>query len=121
VKWALVAAIVATTTASDLLQSRVMKAEVEVRDFGPARLGKRLGHLLAQPQLPAAIACMAVSFFAFLTLLSMAELSFAVPATAASYVLETMLARMLLHERVQAERWAGAMLVAGGVALLAGS
>ena len=53
---------------------------------------------------------MAVSFFAFMNLLSVADLSFAVPATAATYVFETMLARYFLKERVTgsagpAPRW----------------
>jgi drug/metabolite transporter (DMT)-like permease len=66
-----------------------------------------------------AIVCMAVSFFAFMTLVSEADLSFAVPASAASFVFETILARIVLKERVDAKRWLGAALVAGGVALLA--
>ena len=61
---------------------------------------------------------MAVSFFAFIALLSVADLSFAVPATAVSYVLETVLAKYVLKERVTLVRWAGASLVACGVALL---
>ena len=65
------------------------------------------------------VALMAVSFFAFMTLLSVADLSFAVPATAASYVLETVLARYVLKERISGKRWAGALLVACGVALVA--
>jgi len=43
---------------------------------------------------------MAVSFFALMALLSIANLSFAVPATAFSYVLETALAKCLLKERI---------------------
>jgi drug/metabolite transporter (DMT)-like permease len=62
---------------------------------------------------------MAVSFFAFLALLKIADLSFAVPATAATVVVETLLARVVLKERVDGRRWAGAVLVALGVALLA--
>jgi len=62
---------------------------------------------------------MAVSFFAFMALLSVSDLSFAVPATAATYVIETILAKFLLKEHVGMCRWAGASLVAGGVALLA--
>ena len=62
---------------------------------------------------------MAVSFFAFMSLLSISELSFAVPATAVTYVLETALAKFLLRERICWGRWAGASLVACGVALLA--
>jgi uncharacterized membrane protein len=41
-----------------------------------------------------------------------------VPATAGSYVLETVLAKYVLQEPVTMERWAGASLVACGVALL---
>jgi uncharacterized membrane protein len=52
-------------------------------------------------------------------LLTVADLSFAVPATAASFVIETILARVLLKETVDIRRWAGAALVACGVALLA--
>jgi len=47
-----------------------------------------------------------------------AELSFAVPVTAVTYVLETVLAKYLLRERVSAVRWAGAVLVVCGVALV---
>ena len=61
---------------------------------------------------------MAVSFFAFMGLLSMADLSFAVPATAITYVLETVLAKYLLKEQVNGLRWAGAALVICGVALV---
>ena len=68
-----------------------------------------------------AVAFMAVSFFSFLELLKIADLSFAVPVSAATIVLETLLARVLLGERVDARRWMGAVLVAAGVLLLAGS
>jgi len=42
-----------------------------------------------------------------------------VPVTAASVVLETVLARLALKEQVNPMRWAGAFCVACGVALLA--
>ena len=61
---------------------------------------------------------MAVSFFAYLGLLTIADLSFAVPATAITYVLETILAKYLLKEQVNWLRWAGASLVICGVALV---
>jgi uncharacterized membrane protein len=51
-------------------------------------------------------------------LLSIANVSFAVPATAASYLLETLLAKYVLGEDVRARRWAAATLVAAGVVLL---
>ena len=61
----------------------------------------------------------AVSFFGFMALLSIRDVSFAVPATALGYVLETLLARLFLSEGVSLRRWVGAALVVAGVALLA--
>jgi drug/metabolite transporter (DMT)-like permease len=111
-KWVFVAIVVAATTVADLLQSWEARRQGEVKNVsGLAALFRRWPILLA-------VGCMAVSFFAFLQLLRIADLSFAVPATAASLVLETILARLLLREPVEARRWAGALLVACGVVLL---
>lgn len=112
-KWLLLFAIVASTTASDLLQAWEMKRQGEVRDLSwIGRVMIRVGMILA-------FVFNGVSFFALLKLLSFTDLSFAVPATAASLVLETLLARAILGEQVQPRRWAGCVLVAAGVALLA--
>ena len=64
------------------------------------------------------VAAMAVSFFAFMKLLSMTELSFAVPVSAVTYVMETVLAKYFLKERVNGLRWTGAALVVCGVVLV---
>lgn len=112
-KWLLVAAVVLTTCASDVLQA----AEMQRRNR--ASLAETAASVLFRPLLLASLVCMAASFAAFLLLLRHAELSFAVPATAASFVFETALARWYLHERVDRRRWAASFLVTGGVALLA--
>jgi len=117
-KWLLVAIVVAATTASDLLQSREMKRHGEITEFRPGRWSRVMAGALQRGYLILSIVFMAVSFFAFLALLSVADLSFAVPATAASYVLETVLAKFYLKERLSWKRWAGAALVACGVAML---
>jgi len=118
-KWLLVAVIVTCTIVSDLLQSREMKRHGEIRDFRPSRFGGVLLRLARRRYLLLAIFFMAVSFTAFLALLAVADLSFAVPATAASYAVETLLARYVLKETLSWKRWAGAGLVTCGVALLA--
>jgi drug/metabolite transporter (DMT)-like permease len=119
VNWALVAVIVTATTCADLLQTLGMKKHGEVHDLRLGALGRALGRVVRNPCVVASVGLMAVSFFAFMALLSVADLSFAVPATAASYVLETVLARYVLGERISGKRWAGALLVACGVALIA--
>ncbi len=118
-KWLLVGVVVAATVASDLLQSAEMKRHGEIDDFRPSALRRAFATVLRKRRLILAVVCMAISFFAFLELLTLADLSFAVPATAATYVVETFLARVLLKERVEWQRWAGASLVAVGVLLLA--
>lgn len=118
-KWLLVAIIVAATTIGELLQAVAMKRHGEIHDFRPGAIRRLLAILARNKFIVAAVAAMAVSFFAFMALLSVSDLSFAVPATAATYVIETILAKFLLKEHVGMCRWAGASLVAGGVALLA--
>ena len=51
-------------------------------------------------------------------MLSWAEVSFVVPATAANYIAGTLGAKFLLKERVSKARWAGMLLVAAGVTLV---
>ncbi len=117
-KWALVGVIVAATTAGQVLQAIGMRHHGEVHITRPGAAQRLLAWLVRSEFIIASVACMAVSFFAFMSLLSVADLSFAVPATAASFVFQTILARLVLREHVSWKRWAGAALVACGVALL---
>ena len=112
--WIYVTIIVGSTVASDLLQSWEMKKQGETTGAG-----RLLKLLLTRLPLIGSIVFLAISFYAFLALLSVADLSFAVPATALSLVIETILARLLLKERVTPARWGGTILVAIGVLLLA--
>jgi drug/metabolite transporter (DMT)-like permease len=117
-RWITIAIIVSATAAADVLQAIGMRRQGEIRDFRPGALGRVLAALARNRFVIGSVACMAASFFAFMGLLSVSELSFAVPATAITYVLETALARYVLKERVNWLRWAGASLVICGVALI---
>lgn len=64
------------------------------------------------------IALQALAFFALLALLSWADLSFVVPATALSYVVGAAGSALFLRERVNRTRWAGVLLVCLGVAVM---
>src|SRR5579864_8039290 len=117
-KWLPVAIIVISTTAADLLKSLGMRKHGEVRDFRPGALGAALMAIARNWFVIIAMLADVVSFLAFIALLSMAELSFAVPATAAIFVLETICAKMLLKETVSFRRWVGVSCIMGGVVLL---
>ena len=117
-KWLLLSIVVVSTVLGDLLQSREMSiagAESE----SPAGLGRVLRLISSRRYLMLAMLSMGVSFFAFLALVQTEPLSFAVPASAASFVLETVLAKVWLGERVARRRTAGVLLVFAGILLVA--
>ena len=118
-KWALVIAMVFATVVSDLLQSFEMKraGEQSVTARGFARL---LQTIAERRLLILGVAGNAVSFFTFMALVQREPLSFVVPASSASFVLETLLAKFVLHEHIGARRAAGTLIVLAGVVLVGG-
>jgi len=117
-RWFFIGIIVAATTAGEVLQAAGMRRHGEIRDFRPGAIRRALAVLSRNRFVIGAVAAMAVSFFANLGLLTISDLSFAVPATAVTYVMETVLAKYVLKEQVNWLRWAGASLVICGVALV---
>jgi drug/metabolite transporter (DMT)-like permease len=117
-KWVLLSIIVVATVLGDLLQSYEMKRSGE-QAVDARGLAKLLRLIVSRRYLFLSIVAMAISFFAFMALVQIAPLSFAVPASAATFVLETLLAKLVLKEQVGPRRAAGALLVLGGVVLLA--
>ena len=116
-KWLLVFLMVVATVVSDLLQSHEMKLAGE-QSVGAQGLMRLLKMIVQRGFLILAIVCMAVSFFSFMALVQTEPLSFAVPASAASFILETVLAKLVLKEKVGVKRAAGALIVLAGVVLV---
>lgn len=96
-----------------------MKKHGEINDFHLRHWGALVRSLIRNRYVIGGLIAMAVSFFALIKLLSIADVSFAVPATAASYPVETLLAKYVLKEHVTKQRWAGCFMVAAGVGFLA--
>ena len=117
-KWLLVAIIAVCNTFGDVLNTAGMKRQGEVEDLRPWTMLQMIKRILRNPLVLAGFGALAVSFFALLSLLSITTVSFAVPATAVSYLLETLLAKYILGEDVRWRRWGAATLVAFGVVLL---
>jgi drug/metabolite transporter (DMT)-like permease len=89
------------------------------QSVGARGLARLLKTIALRRYLILSIGCLAVSFFAFMALVQAEPLSFAVPASASSFILETILAKFVLKEHVGVRRGTGALLVLGGVILLA--
>jgi drug/metabolite transporter (DMT)-like permease len=117
-RWILVGIIALCNTLGDVLNTAGMKRQGEVEDLRPRSFVTMVRRILRNPLVLTGFAAMVVGFFALLSLLSIATVSFAVPATAISYLLETLLAKYILGEDVRWRRWAAATMVACGVVLL---
>jgi bacterial/archaeal transporter family protein len=109
--------IVLTDAASDICVTRGMKQVGAIHKMRSREILRLIRRACRTPILGLGICCSAISFFAFLWLLSWADLSFAVPATSLIYVFSTLGARFILHEKVTRARWAGSVLIGIGVAL----
>jgi uncharacterized membrane protein len=110
--------VVLTGTAGDICVTHAMKRIGEVTSFRPAVVLPMLARAFRHGSMWMGIVLMAVAFFSLLALLSWADASLVVPATALSYVCGAFGAKFILGEKIDSVRWAGVILVCAGVALL---
>jgi multidrug transporter EmrE-like cation transporter len=119
--WGAILVVVLASSTGDVLLSHAMK---QVGDVGELWRRTNLLHvarcILRNPGFLLGIACMTVAFYSLMFALSWADVSLVGPAAAAlTFVANAIAAKIFLHERVDRRRWIAAMLVAGGVILLA--
>jgi drug/metabolite transporter (DMT)-like permease len=110
--------VVLGTTGGEVAVTHAMKKIGEVRSFAIRSLLSFLRRALRERWFWLGIGLLALSFFSLLALLSWEDVSFVIPATAASYVTGAVGARLLLDERLTPLRWVGILLVTLGVALV---
>jgi len=113
----ILAFVVLTGTCGEISLTYAMKQIGEVQHFSPAAISMVLLRSLRQLWLWIALGLMALSFYAFLTMLSWYPVSFVVPATSLAYVAGALGAKFLLRERLSATRWVGVACISFGVAL----
>ena len=118
VTWLWVIVSVVSGTLGDVFGAKGMSERGEIEDFRPQGLARVLHYIVTHPLVVLGIACNAVSFGSFLAVLSLAPLSFAVPATSLNYILKTLLAKWYLREHVDWHRWTGVALVAAGIIMI---
>jgi drug/metabolite transporter (DMT)-like permease len=96
----------------------------EIGDLGALRQSHGLWTVIRRvagnPRFMIGMIFMALGFFSLLITLSWADVSVVGPASASlTFVANAIAARIFLNEQVSRRRWAAALFVAGGVALLA--
>jgi len=112
------AIVVLSGTGGDIALTHAMKRNGEVKNFSPRALLGVFRQVSRSGWAWLGFGLMILAFVALLALLSWAQVSFVVPATAANYIVGGIGAKFLLKERVSKARWAGMLLVAAGVALV---
>ena len=114
-------AVVLASTTGDVLLSRAMKQVGDVGDlWRRAGLLTVAGRVLRNPSFLLGILAMALAFYSLLFALSWGDVSLVAPASASlTFVANSIAAKIFLHERVDHRLWMAALLVAGGVLLLA--
>lgn len=116
-KWILIVLTVFSSSTGDVLCASGMSEADGEHAEGASLLKRSLRFILTRRKVLLGLLCYASAFFSLLGLLSIAPLSVAVPATALSFVMDTLGARFILHERVPVRRWIGVACVFAGVLL----
>jgi drug/metabolite transporter (DMT)-like permease len=120
--WTSILAIVVASVVGDVLLTRAMKQVGDVHALFVQRgLWTVVRSVLTNPTFFLGVAAMALAFFSLLFALSWADVSLVAPAAASlTFIGNAFAAKFFLHEKVDRRRWIAAILVAAGVALLAG-
>lgn len=84
----------------------------------PAELFQLTHSIFSQAQVWLAIGCMLTFLVLWMVSLSWADLTFVMPLTALTYVLNAILVGPVLGEQVSFTRWVGTLLIALGVGLV---
>jgi drug/metabolite transporter (DMT)-like permease len=109
---------VCASTVGDLFLAAGMRRVGVVTWNGIRGIPGQLKRVAKTPQISLAILFMAIFFFTWLALLSRADLSFILPMTAITYVLNGLAAGPVLGEKVSRRRWAGILVITIGVVLV---
>ncbi|MDR3566674.1 MAG: bacteriohopanetetrol glucosamine biosynthesis glycosyltransferase HpnI [Syntrophobacteraceae bacterium] len=110
--------VVFSNAAGDVFLTKGMKQVGDVSAIGWTKLFSTIKQIACNLNFVLGVACLAISFFSFLAVLSWANLSFVVPATAIVYVVTVVGAKFFLGETVDRLRWGGTLLICLGVALV---
>ena len=120
--WGGILVVVFFSVVGDILIARAMKQVGDVHELWErSGFWTVVGRVLSNATFFLGVTAMAAAFFSLLFSLSWGDVSLVAPAAASlTFIGNAFAAKIFLHEKVDRRRWIAAVLVAGGVALLAG-
>ncbi len=114
-KWVLIVCTVFASSTGDILCAKGMSEGRELNHYRATHILRAVEYIVTRRLVILGYVAYAAAFFSLMALLSVAKLSVAVPATALSFVIDTLGARFILHEHIPWKRWAGVICVSIGV------
>jgi bacterial/archaeal transporter family protein len=118
--WLGLAILVLADAAGDVLLAKGMKHVGWISlKMSPLEFLKVIRQILTTPSILQGICGQAIAFFAFLCLLSWADVSYVRPTTSLTYAVSLLGARYILYEPVVPGRLFGSLVIGLGVALVA--
>jgi drug/metabolite transporter (DMT)-like permease len=104
--------------AANTLLSKGMKVIASMPSFSDGFSLTMLAYAMKSPFIWGGIVLLILFFACFLSVVSWADLSFVLPATALGYILNVFTGNYFLDEPVSQARWTGSVLIVFGVILV---
>jgi drug/metabolite transporter (DMT)-like permease len=120
--WSGILVVVFFSVVGDVILARAMRQVGDVHALlRRAGFWSVVQRIFSNPNFFLGVGAMAVAFFSLLFALSWGDVSLVAPAAASlTFIGNAFAAKIFLHEKVDRRRWIAALLVAAGVAFLAG-
>ena len=115
----LAAAILANSIGSVCLSKGMKQFPANSQILDRAGLASAGWNVLSNPWIIIGVLFLLIFLATYMTALSLADLSFVLPATAPGYILTAILSRVFLHELISPWRWAGTLFIVLGTWLVA--
>ena len=115
--WLAVIILSLADSAGDLLLASGMKKVGKIERMSIQEALQLTYKIITNSSILSGIACQAIAFFMFITVLSWADISFVRPATALTYLFSMLGAKLILRETFSREKLIGISLIGIGVVL----
>jgi len=105
-------------SSGDTLMGKGMRAVGPPAEWRVAPVVEFLSHAAVSVAVWAGFACLLLFFLSYMLVLTWADFSFVLPASAAAYAVVPLLGHFFLGEPVSPVRWAGVVMITLGVGLV---
>ena len=119
--YVLMASMVFFSSLGNVLLGKGMKQVGEIADFSPIALIHIFFKVFINSNIWFGIVSLLLFFVSYMLLLTWADLSYVMPASAIGYAVVPLMGYLMLGELISPTRWIGVLFICAGVALVGGT